>query len=207
MKQAILYVARHGQTTLNAKNCFRGLANPDLDATGRRDAQALADFFEPIELGAIFYSSKNRSTETAEAVASRKPGIVCYPCDSLWPLNVGFLSGQKKSKENVDKLECYIQHPDLPIPDGESLNHFKARVRPCLKEGMDIANQYGKPVLFVVHSSIVHEVGEMINNSHYSTLVEPGGACAVYFDGKKLFAEAVLKPDTTSDYSKPDTVS
>jgi broad specificity phosphatase PhoE len=204
--QIVAYFARHGRTTLNHLNCFRGAMNPDLDATGRRQAHRLASLFEPIDLSAIFYSDKKRSEETSDIIASRKKGIQCFGTKNLWPLNVGEFSGQPKDAANEKKLEKYIQNPDLQIPGGESLNEFKARVRPCIQEAIDIADEQGAPTLCVVHSSVIHEVGDFINNSHESCLVEPGGVCAVFMDGGMLRAQAMFRADTQTD-PKNDTIS
>jgi broad specificity phosphatase PhoE len=207
MNQTLLYVARHGRTSANAKGLFRGNLNPDLDAKGRADAEALADYFKDICLAGIFYSDKKRSTETAEAIARCHPNIPCYATESLWPWNVGMFSGQPKSPENLRKLEHYIQNPGLPIPNGESLNDFKARIRPCLMEGMELANKNGAPVLFVVHSSVIHEAGSMIDGDHNAALVEPGGIAHIYTDGVCLKTEPLFKTAPQLSGSRADTVS
>lgn len=194
-KTTLLYACRHGETTLNASGCFRGTMNPPLNTNGREDAEQLADYFAPIDLSAIFYSDKRRSEETAHVIAAKKPGIPCFGSSALHAWNVGKFSGQPKSPENVQELECYVQNPDIMVPNGESLNEFKNRVRPCLMEGMELANKAGKPVLFVVHSSIIHEIGTMIGGSHTTSLVKPGGIAQIYTNGCSLFSEPLYKPE------------
>jgi broad specificity phosphatase PhoE len=206
-KTPLLYAARHGATTLNDSGCFRGGLDPDLNDNGRADAERLTEFFKDIPLAAIFYSSKNRSTETAKTIARNHPGTPIFGTDALFPWNVGMFSGQPKSPENVQKLEHYVQNPSIPIPKGESLNQFKSRIRPCLIEGMELANKAGKPVLFVVHSSVVHELGSMIEGSHSAVLVEPGGVAQVLTDGHCLCAEPVLKPLPKPGTRRADTIS
>lgn len=206
-KTTLLYAARHGETTLNASNSFRGTANPPLNENGRTDAEELANYFEPICLSAIFYSDKIRSAETADVIASRKQGLPCFPSSALHAWNVGMFSGQQKSEENLIKLEYYIQNPTIPIPEGESLMSFKSRIRPCLVEGLELANQAGKPVLFVVHSSVIHEVGSMIEGSHGATLVKPGGIAHIYESGGQLHAEPLLKEAPKPTGRQADTIS
>lgn len=207
----VLFAARHGNTVLNQKNAFRGSMNPDLAPEGIVDAELLADYFEPIDLSAIFYSDRKRSTQTAEIIAARKPDVECYPTKSLWAWDVGMFSGEEKNKENVAKLEYYVQNPDVPIPDGEALNGFKSRVRPCIKEGLEIADRCGAPVLFVVHSSVIHELGAMLNGSHKAALVKPGGITTVYADIENNCFTA--KPDFKEDLQteretrRADTIS
>lgn len=203
----IAYICRHGETTLNAAGKFRGMANPPLNANGRADANSLASYFHPVDLSAIFYSDKLRSEETADTIAQKKPGVQCFSCPNLWPWNVGKFSGQLKDKKNCAELEYYVQNPDVSIPGGESLNEFKSRIQPCVMEAMEIANKAGKPVLLVVHSSVVHEIGSMLNGSHSSTLVDPGGVCAVYAQNGRVIAKPILKPYTYREESRAETIS
>lgn len=208
----VLYAARHGNTVLNQKNAFRGSMNPDLAPEGVEDAEVLADYFEPLELSAIFYSDKKRSTQTADIIAAKKPDVECYPTKSLWAWDVGMFSGEEKTPENVEKLDYYVQNPNITIPEGESLNGFKDRVRPCIREGLEIADRCGAPVLFVVHSSVIHEIGAFINaGDHNSALVKPGGLAVIYADipNNRFVAKPELKEDTAAERApkRADTIS
>lgn len=204
----LTYFVRHGATVLNQKNFFRGMADPELAAEGRREAYRLATYFESIDLSAIFYSDKNRSEETAHIIDQKHPDVECFGTKNLWPWDVGKFSGQPKSKENLEELEHYVQNPDAPIPQGESLNEFKARVRPCIKEALQIADKMGAPTLCVVHSSVIHEVGSYIESSHGACLVEPGGVVAICYDGDtgQLRARPIFK-GIEAGSRRADTVS
>jgi len=203
----LAYFVRHGTTTLNAKNCFRGTMNPDLNEEGRADAKRLAEYFGAKDLSALFYSNKNRSEETAGIIAQRKPRIRCFGTESLWPLNVGDFSGQPKDDKNQAKMDWYVDNPSVSIPGGESLNDFKSRIRPCIMEALEIANKSGAPVLCVVHSSVIHEVSTMFEGHHSKALVKPGGVVEVYTENGQIHARPILKPDTTKIGSRQDTVS
>ena len=205
-KTIIFYAARHGETELNAKNRFRGHNDVPLDANGRRQAAALAFYFQPIELSHIIASDKRRAMETAKTIADSKSMSV-WSTPNLHPWDVGVFSGQPKNAENKAKLECYIQNPDEPIPGGEALNEFKSRVRPCFKEAIEIADRCGEPVLLVMHSSDIHEIGAMFCDSHLATLVEPGGVVAVYVEDGRLGAEPIFRGRTASGPRRADTVS
>jgi len=204
-KQIVLYVARHGQTTLNAKDCFRGKADPSLDQHGFRDANALAHYFSNIDLSAIHSSDKLRARQTASAIANRRDESF-KSHKELRALNVGDFSGQPKSPENVEAMEYYIEHPSVQIPGGESLDEFKQRVQPVIVEAINTYEQTGVPVLLVGHSSIVHEVGSMFNSDHHSARVEPGGVTAVFMNNGDLRAEPIFKP-LKHNKGKVDTVS
>ena len=191
--QVACYVVRHGQTVLNRERKFRGNVNPELDSTGIKQAQDLKKFFADIPICAVFSSPKQRATKTAD-ILSQDSGIPVHTSSSLCALDVGNLSGQPRSKDNVKLLQGYLENPDTPIPGGESLNDFRARIRPCLQEAIDLYGECGVPPMLVAHSSVVHEIGNIANGDHKSVLVEPGGAIAVYVNNSKIDAEPIFKP-------------
>jgi broad specificity phosphatase PhoE len=202
----VVYVCRHGSTALNAQGCFRGHNDVPLDQQGVRDAHKLASLFENIDIAHIISSDRIRAMSTAKIIADRK-GMEAVGTPSLHAWDVGEFSGQPKDEANKAELEWYVQHPRTEIPDGESLAAFKARVRPCIIEAMDMADHAGEPVLLVGHSSIVHEVGDMFYDDHYSLLVEPGGAIAIYVEDGKVKAQPIFKERTAVVKSSADTVS
>jgi alpha-ribazole phosphatase len=202
----VVYVVRHGQTILNSERKFRGSANPPLDDTGLKQAQRLAKIFEPIEISHIFCSDKQRSTKTAEIIASAK-GIPVHQTEGLRALDVGTFSGTKRDKDSEAALQVYLDSPDTQIPGGESLNEFKSRIAPCLEQAIDIYCETGKPPILVAHSSVVHEVGSLAYSDHKSVLVEPGGVIAVYVTNGKLGAEPIFRPVKNSGASQAETIT
>ncbi len=195
--KAVVYVARHGRTRLNANNSFRGNANPELDEVGIKQAHELSKLFADVPISHIFCSDKVRATKTAEIISAAKGGQV-HQTESLRALNVGRFSGQKRNAESEAELQSYLDDPDCCIPGGESLNDFRARIKPCLQEAIDLYAECGVPPMLVAHSSVVHEIGNIANGDHKSVLVEPGGAIAVYVTNGKIDAEPIFKPLKTS---------
>ncbi len=199
------YVARHGQTILNASGMFRGSANPPLDATGIKQAHVLAKLFSNIDISHIFCSDKQRATKTAEIISQAK-NIPIHKSESLRALNVGDFSGTPRNKESEAELQTYLDAPDTAIPGGESLNDFKSRIGPCFQQAVDIFLECGVPPLIVGHSSIVHELGAVTTKSHKAVLVEPGGVAAAYFDGGDLKASPIFRP-VNNTKSRAETIS
>ena len=202
--QIALYVVRHGRTVLNAERCFRGNVNPELDSTGIKQAQDLKKFFDDKPVCAIFSSPKQRATKTAD-ILSQGSGIPVHTSSSLCALDVGNLSGQPRSKENVKLLQGYLDNPDCPIPGGEALNQFRQRVDPCIREAIHIFMECGVPPMIVAHSSVVREVGHLLMGDQKKVLVEPGGVIAVYLTNGQLEAKPILKPLVVK--SEADTIS
>lgn len=188
-----VYVIRHGRTSLNKDGKFRGNANPPLDDEGIEQAHRLAQLFADVPISHIFCSDKVRATKTAEIISAAKGGQV-HKTESLRALNVGNFSGQPRNAKSEAELQSYLDDPDCCIPGGESLNDFRARIRPCLQEAIDLYGECGVPPMLVAHSSVCHEVGNIANGNHKSILVEPGGAIAVYVNNGKIDAEPIFKP-------------
>ena len=67
----VVYLVRHGQTPLNESGVLRGLADPPLDETGRRQAQRLGAALGPRGLAAVFSSPLLRARQTAQPVGER----------------------------------------------------------------------------------------------------------------------------------------
>lgn len=202
----LCYLARHGETALNAQNCFRGNVDAPLAESGLADAHNLAGIFKKIKLWPhIISSDKRRAVQTATIIAEALGmGVKRTPGLRAW--NVGSFSGKPKNEENLEALDYYIEHPNVPPPTGESLEQFKARVRPVLAKAVETAFYREMPVLLVVHSSIIHEAGEVFNGDHSSTLVKPGGIAVIALKNSKLVAKPLYRPLEESK-TKAETVS
>lgn len=206
-KEILMYVARHGTTGLNQEKCFSGALDIDLDGLGWRDAHALKYYFEPLDINGIFFSPKKRSRHTAMLINTARD-VPYVGHDNLQALDVGHLSGCKKTPETDREVKYHIEHPDEPFKGGESFNEFRGRVRPLLVDAVKLALKSHNPTLLVAHSSIVHETGELFNGDHSSALVRPGGVAAVYIQDGKLKAEAIFKPDLESiDLSQSEIIT
>ena len=189
----ILYLVRHGRTSLNSKGCFRGNVDIPLSTVGKKDVEEAADFLESIEADPVFIgtSDKKRAVETSDILAGRF-NIPVEQTHLLRALNVGKFSGQPRSDENVKELETYLADPETVIPDGESLQDFRERVVPTLEECFQLAASNGVGIV-TCHSSIVHEAGTQLFGSHTSLLVEPGGVVAIGLLDGQPHAEAIFK--------------
>lgn len=202
----LVYICRHGRTILNAEGRFRGNRDVPLDSTGTADAHKLASMFENIDLAAICCSDRVRATKTAQIIADKKD-MKIHPTEQLRALNIGEFSGLIRDKANTEALESYISDPLCCIPGGESLQDFQQRIRPCIDEAVDIAEDAGKPVMVVAHSSIVHEISSYLVGDHTQGLVEPGGVVALYVDNGQLKSSPIFKPVGKVSKSRADTIS
>lgn len=196
-KDVLFYVARHGTTVLNQEDRFRGPLNIDLDAKGRQDAQELSSFFERIKLGGIISSPKNRAMETALTIGEHRdlhPHI--EPALASW--NVGYMAGQLKSDYKQD-ITHFAENPEQRIPEGESLDEFRKRVRPMFAKAIHARQKSNSPWLLMSHASVVREASVVFNKDADKALVHPGGAIAVmHHPNGGIRSIPIFKPDIES---------
>lgn len=191
-KQAVLMVLRHGQTEANKDNRYRGHMDVDLDVTGMQQADDAAEFLKDYPIKRIVASPLQRAQDTAHATASLL-GIEVETDSRLLPLDVGYLTGEEKSKDNIEDLEWYIKNPETPIPggdysDGESLNAFRARMDEAFTQYKQEAVDSGDLILIVGHASTVITVEELVKNKKNMDMdeaaVRPGGVMLLDDKGK-----------------------
>jgi broad specificity phosphatase PhoE len=74
--RTLVYLARHGHTALNESGVLRGLLDPELDETGRRQASLLGQVLGPRHPSLVAASPLRRARETAQPTADRAGLIV-----------------------------------------------------------------------------------------------------------------------------------
>lgn len=196
-EQVVAYFGRHGSTKLNEKNCYRGQADIPLDDQGRKDADDQRDFLADKNIGQAWTSPLSRARETAKTVL-KDHGLRATSNEALLPLDAGKFTGEKKS-DYADKIKYYHEHPDVPIPGGESIDEINKRVRRPIFKALRVGVRTGKPSYISSHSSVIHSLGQILHGDHKAALVEPGGVVAVTFDGKNFKATPVFRPKKESE--------
>lgn len=201
-KTPIMYAVRHGETAGNAAGTFRGAIDYPLNESGLADAKKLGQWFSDKDISAVYASPKKRAQDTADPIATPK-GLKVQTVPSLGPINVGYLAGEpKKDHENV--MDYFEKFPSEKIPGGESLNDFRERTQPPLKKLLVEAAHSDRPLVAVVHSSIIHELNHIISGDHNQTLVKPGGVVGVYNHPKHgLKLKALVNPETEKESDAP----
>lgn len=192
-RQLIGYVVRHGETVLNATNCWRGWEDPELNENGIQAAYAVARYLSYERIGRIICSDLVRAYQTAEIILNNTEVEQPYlGCDfNLRSWNVGMFAGQEKTAQRKAEFQYYIDNPLVIIPGGESLQQARDRNM--------VAFQYltvpykGLPSVIVVHTSnitsMMRTIKEDFNgDEEFGEIVEPGGLLAIYLtaEGKYL---------------------
>lgn len=93
--RTVVYLARHGQTVLNESGVLRGLLDPPLDETGRRQAANLGEALGPRRPSLVVASPLRRAQQTAQPVADRA-GLTVTTDDCLLDRDYGQWAGTPK---------------------------------------------------------------------------------------------------------------
>jgi len=143
----VLALVRHGQTRANVERRWQGQGDWDLDELGRRQADALAEWYG--KWSRVYSSPLLRAASTAERVA--RNGIV--PVEELKELNMGRWEGLT-TDEILERwpglMETIHRHGvDLRRGEtGESWGELTARVRSAMSR---IEPAVGEPTVVVAH--------------------------------------------------------
>lgn len=151
-----VFVCRHGRTRLNAAGLLRGRLDPDLDAVGRAEAQALADHLGPEPIARVVTSPLLRAVQTAGAVAARA-GVRVETDARLADRDYGGFAGTP-AQEVLSRYGDYDSAPGI-----EKLASLRSRVRAVLAE-LAVAPDAG-PVAVVTHDAVVRLLAQELRPS------------------------------------------
>jgi probable phosphoglycerate mutase len=141
---------RHGETAWNAERRMQGQVDVPLNATGHRQAQAMAEAISGEPFAAIYSSSLTRARETAEAAAQRLHLPVLMRSE-LRERHYGLFQNLTAAELAASHPEAYIKHeardPDYDYEGGESLRVFATRIEAGL---LALAAEHREQQLLVV---------------------------------------------------------
>ncbi len=151
---AQIAMARHGQTDYNATRRFQGLLPVPINATGRKQAQQLAELAAPLGFQRLWCSPLLRARQTAEIVAARI-GLEPIDDDRLVETDTGDWTDRLWSDveaEDPQALAAFLRSdPDFAFPGGESYRHQTERVLAALTD-ITVAPE---PALVVCHGMVI----------------------------------------------------
>ena len=133
----VLILVRHGQTETNARGLLLGRADPPLNESGHRQAQALAAALpRPVR---IVSSPLRRARDTAAVLAGAAPGTAAdaegVEVDARWiEMDYGDLDGQPATALDEHSWSTWRRDPDFVPAGGESLAAVCNRVHEACAE-------------------------------------------------------------------------
>lgn len=191
-EKLVALLLRHGTTELNEAGCFRSWLDIPLAPEGLAQAHLAAKFLAKYPIKRVLCSPLLRAFVTAD-IAAKPHKLQVYQHRGLFPWRLGVFSGKPK-KDCQAALKLFVNSPQVPIPEGESLEAFENRqfafFEAVLKENAGLT-------LMVCHTSNVVALqnfteDERLGEPEDADTVKPGGVLAVYWDGKQHRAEPIF---------------
>jgi probable phosphoglycerate mutase len=159
-----LYFVRHGESEANVSRQFSNkfYDRHPLTATGRAQAEKLAEMLRDVKFDAIYVSPLLRARQTAEII-SAPHGLEVQVTPALCEHDAGDLEGRM----DRDAWDAYGQlverwivknELDARMPNGESFNEMRARFIPFIA---DLTQKYAATdarILLVGHGAIFHSM-------------------------------------------------
>jgi broad specificity phosphatase PhoE len=132
-----LYVVRHGTTTLNVQNRYRGRRDVPLDAQGWADAVEAARALSPLGLAAVYAGPLRRTINTAQVIADecRIPDVRIL--HGLVNLDYGEWEGmtaEEAAMFDPTAFQLYREDPSAAAcPNGERLAAAQDRMEEAIR--------------------------------------------------------------------------
>jgi len=169
-KMTEVILARHGETEWNVAEIFRGRIDIELNETGMKQAELLAEYLSDLKIDAIYSSPLKRALNTAEIIASYHK-IDVKIASGLIDFDYGKWQGlpHQEVKDKYKELHAeWINSPDkVKMPAGESLNDVRKRAIGVVDE---VIAKYEGTVVLVAHR-VVNKVLICallgLDNSHF----------------------------------------
>ena len=148
-----IILCRHGQTDWNTQGRYQGRTDVPLNAFGRQQARNLADTLTDHQIHVVYSSTLERAYDTALEIA-RPRGLKVRRDARLDEIDQGQWEGMRHDEimlHHPEKLAAWQHHPiDLRLPEGETLEEVRLRVRDALDDMMLL--HQGKTICVVAHS-------------------------------------------------------
>jgi broad specificity phosphatase PhoE len=198
-----IILARHGETDWNAEEVFRGRTDVELNKTGLKQAELLAENLSGQEIEAVYSSPLKRALKTAEMIASHHklkveiaPGLIDFGFGKWQGLHL------REVKDKYDKLyQQWAESPQLvQIPNGETLSEVRKRALAVVDEV--VAKHRGRVVL--VSHRVVNKVLICallgLDNSHFWNIRQDTCGTTVFAYENRRF---IMTKHNDTSYLRP----
>jgi len=146
-----IILVRHGETDWNVAEVFRGRVDVELNATGVKQAELLAEYLSNLGLSAIYSSPLRRALRTAEVIGGHNQLEVAV-APGLIDIDYGEWQGLSHQEVKARYKELYAGWVNCPeqvrMPAGESLDDVRQRAMAVVE---DVIDRHEGIVILVSH--------------------------------------------------------
>jgi broad specificity phosphatase PhoE len=152
-----LFLVRHGTTTLNVQNRYRGRRDIPLDAQGYQDAVDAARQLSAVGLTAVYTGPLRRTISTAQIVADEARVPDLRVLHGLNNVDYGAWEGLTAEEASMYSPRAFSQYRTDPrhaaCPAGERLTDAQSR----MVEAIELigSRHAGEPVAAVTHAVMI----------------------------------------------------
>ena len=200
---AEVVLVRHGETEWNVEQVFRGRIDIELNETGIRQAELLAEYLSHLKIDVIYSSPLKRALTTAEMIAGYHR-LKVEIASGLIDFNFGEWQGlaiQKVKDKHKSLYAEWIENPhQIKIPGGESLNDVRGRASGVVDA---VISKYEGTVVLVSHR-VVNKILICallgLDNSHFWNIKQDVGGITTFTYENERF---ILTEHNNTSYLKP----
>jgi probable phosphoglycerate mutase len=165
-----LCLVRHGETEWNAARRIQGQTDIDLNACGRRQAEAAGRWLAVADIDVLYSSDLRRAWQTAQVIGGTL-GLAPLAEPALRERRYGVFEGLTYEELKHDYPAGYAafvaRDPGYDFESGESLKSLYARVTGAVQR---IADRHpGRNVAVVVHGGVLDIVNRFVRGSPLDT--------------------------------------
>ena len=198
-----IILARHGETEWNVGEIFRGRIDVELNETGVKQAQLLAEYLRYVKIEVVYSSPLKRALKTAETIADCHqleveitPGLIDLDFGKWQGLSI-----QEVKDKYPELYEEWISRPDkVKIPAGESLKDIRARAIDVIDE---VSVKHRETVVLVSHR-VVNKILICallgLDNSHFWNIRQDTCGITTFTCEDERF---ILTEHNNTSYLKP----
>ncbi|MGX7148593.1 histidine phosphatase family protein [Enterococcus ureasiticus] len=161
----MIYLIRHGETSLNREKKFYGSLDVSLNETGINQSQQIAEKLKNVPFSTIYVSQLQRTLETAEIIRAKKKYCVVPEFNEksfgLWEGLTAYQIEASYSKE----WQAWLDAPlDRTPPKAEVFESFKQRVLEGIaKIEARLAGNPEADILIVGHLGVLRVLDHYFN--------------------------------------------
>ena len=156
MSSTRLFLLRHGEVESRYHRVFGGRIDMELSPNGHQQACLLADYLRPTRMDALYVSPMKRAQQTLIPLTphcQRAPTVLPGLCEVDFGDWTGLGWQQVREQFQVEPFEWLAKLEQAAIPNAESIQQFRDRVEPCLRQ--ILREHSGQTVVVVCHGGVI----------------------------------------------------
>jgi broad specificity phosphatase PhoE len=187
----LLYLVRHGTTTMNIENRYRGRRDIPLDAQGYQDAVDAARFLGDRGIAAVYTGPLRRTIATAQIIADAAGVPDIRMLHGLINLDYGAWEGMTSEEAAMFDPAAFNLYRTSPLecvcPHGERLNQAQERMLEALR--LIGGRHSGESVVAISHAVMIRLVMSSIldlQGEHWRVPLGRGSITEVVVEGGRI---------------------